>query len=58
MPCDGYAGLIVFDDDAPNTQHRRARGRLARTAASQRRVVDVPVDDAFARELRDERAWR
>jgi sigma-B regulation protein RsbU (phosphoserine phosphatase) len=50
IACDGFSGLIVYDDSAGTTR-LVARAVAWPRAGHQALVVDVPIDSAFEREM-------
>ena len=50
--CDGHAGLVTYA--GPDGTHVAARAAIRPDGTDKVLVVDVPLDDSFARELRDE----
>ena len=50
IPCDGFAALFMFDDHTPDTQIV-ARAVVWPKGGNQAVIVDVPVDEAFKREM-------
>jgi serine phosphatase RsbU (regulator of sigma subunit) len=50
ISCDGFAGLFLFGDDARDTQ-LVARAVVWPKSGNQAVILDVPIDDAFKREM-------
>jgi serine phosphatase RsbU (regulator of sigma subunit) len=50
IPCDGFSGLFMYDDNPTDTQ-LVARAVVWPKGGNQAVIIDVPIDDAFKREM-------